>query len=56
MHVSRFLDTVGDHRPPQALGEPTAIYPHCIDCMHQQGNVLQHRLRAGLSTDPIVAT
>jgi RHS repeat-associated protein len=41
-------NAVGDHQPPQALGDPTDIYPHCIDCMRRQGGeVLQELLKRG---------
>jgi hypothetical protein len=40
-------NAIGDHQPPQALGEPKEFYPHCIDCMRRQGGEVRQKLLKG---------
>lgn len=36
---------VVDHQPPQALGNTTDFYPHCVKCMHRQGGEVSQQKR-----------
>ena len=37
--------SVGDHQMPTALGRPTRIVPHCVDCSAKQGGLIWALLR-----------
>ena len=37
-------NAIGDHQPPQSLGEPEQILPQCIDCMRTQGGEVRQQL------------
>lgn len=36
---------VGDHQRPKSMGDPTAIYPHCIGCSRSQGGYVKGKAR-----------